>query len=107
MDEAARWVSSQLSNLGVESVEVIPTEGHPIVYGSLITPRKELPTILVYGHYDVQPIDPIDEWESAPFDPDIRDNNIYARGATDMKAQIVALFKGIEAIKRNSELGVI
>ncbi len=106
INDAARWVSSQLRDIGVASVEVIATEGHPIVYGSLINPGEQLPTILVYGHYDVQPIDPLDEWQSAPFNPHIRGDNIYARGATDMKAQIVALLKAVEAVIRTSQLPV-
>jgi len=103
---AANWCAADLHNLGMENVQVLPTDGHPIVLGSWLHAGSEAVTILVYGHYDVQPTDPIDEWLSQPFDPDIRGENIFARGATDMKAQIVAFLKAVEAFKNSGGLPV-
>lgn len=87
MAAAARWVADKLAAVGMKS-EVIPTKGHPIVYGE--SPKAQgAPTVLVYGHYDVQPVDPLDQWVSPPFQPEIRDGRIYARGATDDKGQML------------------
>jgi acetylornithine deacetylase/succinyl-diaminopimelate desuccinylase-like protein len=100
---AAEWVASHLMDIGIVKVRVLPTGGHPIVYGSWLQAGEERPTILVYGHYDVQPVDPIHEWKSSPFDPEIRGENIYARGATDMKAQLVAFLESVKAYFRSSK----
>ncbi|NLS93874.1 MAG: dipeptidase [Planctomycetaceae bacterium] len=87
MATAARWVADKLAAIGMKS-EVIPTKGHPIVYGE--SPKVDgAPTVLVYGHYDVQPVDPLDQWVSPPFDPEVRQGRIYARGATDDKGQML------------------
>lgn len=84
---AGQWMADKLAAIGVKS-EVIATKGHPIVYGE--SPKVEgAPTVLVYGHYDVQPVDPLDLWLSAPFEPEIREGRIYARGATDDKGQML------------------
>ena len=84
---AAEWMDNQFRGLGFES-EIIETPGHPIVVAE--TPRVEgVPTVLVYGHYDVQPPDPLEKWTTPPFEPSIRDGNIYARGATDDKGQML------------------
>lgn len=84
---AGKWVADKLASIGIAS-EVIPTKGHPIVYGE--SPKLEgAPTVLVYGHYDVQPVDPLDQWISPPFEPEVRDGRIYARGATDDKGQML------------------
>ncbi len=92
---AADWVVSQFESLGF-STELIETKGHPIVYAE--SPRVEgAPTALVYGHYDVQPPDPLDEWISPPFEPTVRDGNLYARGATDDKGQMLTHIKSAEA----------
>jgi acetylornithine deacetylase/succinyl-diaminopimelate desuccinylase-like protein len=101
--QAAEWVAAQLVDTGIEDVRVLPTGGHPSVFGSWLQAGDELPTILVYGHYDVQPVDPINEWKSSPFDPEIRGENIYARGATDMKAQLVAFLEAVKAYSRTSK----
>ena len=92
---AAEWVASQFKNLGL-ATELIPTNGHPLVYAeSPAMPGK--PVALVYGHYDVQPPEPLDEWISPPFEPTVRNGNIYARGATDDKGQMLTHVKGVEA----------
>lgn len=94
---AARFVTDQLNQAGMEHVKQIETPGNPLVYGDwLHAPGK--PTILIYGHYDVQPVDPLNEWQSPPFEPTIRDGNIYARGATDDKGQALALIEGVKAL---------
>lgn len=99
VQRAARYVAGALESTGLHNVKVIKTSGHPLVYGEwLEAPGK--PTVLMYGHYDVQPVDPIELWRSNPFEPDIRDNNIYARGAVDDKGQIYGLVKSLEALMR-------
>ena len=103
---AAQWTADAIGAAGLEHVQVIDTPGHPVVYGDwLHAPGK--PTILFYGHYDVQPVDPIDLWESPPFDATVRDGEIYARGAADDKGQVFMHFKAIEAhMKQNGRLPV-
>lgn len=102
----AEWVAAQLRSLGLQNVEVMPTSGHPVVYGEWLgAPGK--PTVLVYGHYDVQPVDPLNEWKAGPFEPTVRDDDyIYARGASDMKGQVHAFLKALEALLRHGELSV-
>lgn len=93
----ADWLAGQLRALAMDAVEIIPTAGHPVVYGEwLRAPGK--PTILVYGHYDVQPADPFDEWDTPPFTPTVRGEYLYARGASDMKGQLFAQLKAMEAL---------
>ena len=94
---AAQFVADALQRAGLENVEVIPTGGHPLVYADwLHAPGK--PTVLCYGHYDVQPPDPLDLWESPPFEPTVRNGNIYARGACDDKGQMYMHVKAIESL---------
>ena len=93
---AADFVADQLGKAGMQKIEIFQTPGHPLVYGQRIE-DEEKPTVLVYGHYDVQPVDPIELWESAPFQPTIRDGELYARGAADDKGQIFIHFKSAEA----------
>ncbi len=105
MERAAEWLARQLSAMGFKNVEVLPTAGHPVVYGEwLEAPGK--PTVLAYGHYDVQPVDPLDEWFSPPFEPTVRGENLYARGASDMKGQGHALLKALEAWTKSGGLPV-
>lgn len=95
---AAQFVADRLKRAGLENVQVIPTGRHPLVYGDwLHAPGK--PTVLCYGHYDVQPPDPLELWNSPPFDPSIRDGNIYARGACDDKGQMYMHVKAVEALR--------
>jgi len=101
MQTTAVFVADKLKSAGLSKVTVYQTEGHPIVYGEWLgAPGK--PTILVYGHYDVQPIDPIELWDSAPFEPVIKDNKIFARGATDDKGQLYVHIKSVEAFFKNT-----
>ncbi|HEX3872052.1 MAG TPA: M20/M25/M40 family metallo-hydrolase, partial [Pirellulales bacterium] len=92
---AGQWVLSQFTSLGLKA-ELVETAGHPIVYAeSLSAPGA--PTVLVYGHYDVQPPDPLDEWITPPFEPTRRNGNVVARGATDDKGQMLTHIKSAEA----------
>ena len=93
---AADWVREKLLALGFPEAKTIVTKGHPIVYAQWLVDNRQ-PTLLIYGHYDVQPIDPIDEWHSPPFQPTIRDGNIYCRGASDDKAQVLLVLAALEA----------
>jgi acetylornithine deacetylase/succinyl-diaminopimelate desuccinylase-like protein len=106
MVRTAKWITDRLTSLGFEKAGLLPTQGHPVVYGEYLKAGPSAPTILVYGHYDVQPPDPLDEWISEPFDPQVRDDNIYARGASDMKGQIVANLRAVEALVRAEGLPV-
>ncbi len=98
---AAQWVAAQMTEAGLES-SVIQTSGHPVVLGEWRQAPAAAPTILVYGHYDVQPAEPLDEWESPAFEPTIRDGDIYARGASDDKGQLFLHLKAIEAHLRTT-----
>ena len=94
---AAEYAAQQLQQIGFERVELISTNGHPLVYGEwLHAPAK--PTLLIYGHYDVQPVDTIALWDSPPFEPTIHDGNIYCRGACDDKGQTMLVFKALETL---------
>jgi acetylornithine deacetylase/succinyl-diaminopimelate desuccinylase-like protein len=100
IERCARWVSDHMQNIGVENVQIISTPGHPVVYGDwLHAPGK--PTVLLYGHYDVQPAEPLELWTSPPFQATIRGENLYARGAADDKGQVFIHLKSIEAYLKN------
>lgn len=92
----ASWLVSHLKSIGVPTVELHPTPGHPIVYAEYLG-APGASTYLLYGHYDVQPPDPLELWETPPFEPTVRDGKIFARGATDDKGQLFAHVKAIEA----------
>jgi acetylornithine deacetylase/succinyl-diaminopimelate desuccinylase-like protein len=98
VQRAAEWLARQLESLGTSQVRIFPTPGAPLVVGASIPPKGAAHTVLVYGHYDVQPTDPIEEWKSDPFSPDRRGEELYARGASDMKGQILAVLKAVESI---------
>jgi len=101
--KAANWLSNELKRVGLDGVEIIPTKGHPIVYAEKIISSK-IPTILIYGHYDVQPPDPLNLWTSPPFEPVIKDDKIYARGACDDKGQLYMHVKALEAMLASGQL---
>lgn len=102
----SQFLAEHLKAIGMHKVEIMPTEGHPVVYAEWLE-APETPTILIYGHYDVQPPDPLDQWESPPFEPQIRNKKIYARGASDNKGQFFAHLKAIEAyFKQDNRLPV-
>jgi acetylornithine deacetylase/succinyl-diaminopimelate desuccinylase-like protein len=92
----AHFVANQLRQIGMQQVQLFPTPGHPIVYGEWLGAPGQ-PTVLFYGHYDVQPVDPLDLWVSGPFEPTIRNGEIYARGSADDKGQVLMNLKGVEA----------
>lgn len=103
VNRAAEYISEKLQSAGADNVEIYSTAGHPIVYGEkLIDPS--LPTVLVYGHYDVQPADPIDLWNSPPFEPVIVDEKIYARGSCDDKGQMYMHIKAFELMMEKGTL---
>ena len=100
---AAEFLKEKLTAAGAAKVEICDTKGHPIVYAETIRDPK-LPTVLVYGHYDVQPADPLDLWNSPPFEPVIKDGRIYARGSCDDKGQVYMHVKAFETMMKNKSL---
>ncbi len=98
VERAAKFTADALKAAGMENIEIIPTAGHPLVYADwLHAPGK--PTVLLYGHYDVQPPDPLELWNTPPFEPTVRDGNIYARGSADDKGQFYMHIKAVEALR--------
>ncbi|HEY7284565.1 MAG TPA: dipeptidase [Vicinamibacterales bacterium] len=107
----AEWCADEMRRIGLENVKLIDTPGNPVVYGDWLHAEApgggHAPTILFYGHYDVQPVDPLDLWESPPFEATIRDGEIYARGSADDKGQVFMHMKAVEAhLKQNGRLPV-
>jgi acetylornithine deacetylase/succinyl-diaminopimelate desuccinylase-like protein len=102
---AGEWMAAQLRALGMQKVQIFPTARHPVVYGEWLG-VPGAPTVLVYGHYDVQPADPLALWETEPFVPTMRGENIFARGASDMKGQALATLKAVESLVRTGGLPV-
>ena len=96
----AGWLRNQLGTIGLEHASLLPTGGNPIVYGDWLHAGPDAPTALLYGHYDVQPPEPLELWESPPFEPTLRDGRVYARGATDNKSQVLLNLKAIETLLR-------
>lgn len=97
MQVAASWLVAAMKRINLENISIEETGGHPVVYADwLHAPDK--PTVLFYGHYDVQPVDPLELWDSAPFEPTIRDNKLFARGASDDKGQVFMHLKALEAL---------
>ncbi|MHB1922537.1 MAG: dipeptidase, partial [Chitinophagaceae bacterium] len=101
--KCAELLKMRLTEAGADRVEICPTRGHPVVYGEKLI-DTQLPTILVYGHYDVQPPDPLNLWKTPPFEPDIRDGKIFARGACDDKGQMYMHVKAFETMVRTNSL---
>ncbi len=105
MVKTAQYLVDQLMAAGVDKAEIMTTTGHPVVYGEkIIDPSK--PTILVYGHYDVMPVDPLNLWDSPPFEPEVRDGKIFARGAVDDKGQLFMQVKAFEYLAKSNQLAV-
>jgi acetylornithine deacetylase/succinyl-diaminopimelate desuccinylase-like protein len=102
---AAEWLATQLRDLGMQKVQIFPTAKHPIVYGEWLS-VTDAPIVLIYGHYDVQPADPLNLWKTGPFDPEERGEEIYARGASDMKGQIMVMLKAVESLVKTDGLPV-
>ena len=97
VQKTASWLAKHLKKIGMKKVKVMSTGGHPIVYAEWLG-AKNKPTVLIYGHYDVQAPDPLNEWKTKPFEPQIKNGNIYARGTADDKGQIFTHIKAIEAL---------
>ncbi len=105
VEQAAEWAASHLRNIGIENVKLMPTGGHPVVYGDWLK-KPDAPTVLIYGHYDVQPVDPIELWETAPFDATIKGDYLFARGSSDMKGQVMATMNAVESIMKTGDFPV-
>lgn len=98
VQHAAEWLVMEMSRIGLTNCQAIASEGHPVVYGEWLAAGADKPTILVYAHYDVQPVDPLDLWESPPFEPTVRDGRLYARGVIDDKCGAFINLKAFESI---------
>jgi acetylornithine deacetylase/succinyl-diaminopimelate desuccinylase-like protein len=96
VQRTAEWLAAQMQRMGLQHVAITPTGGHPVVYGEWLEAHGK-PTVLIYGHYDVQPVDPLDEWETPPFEPTVRGEEMYARGPADSKGQSHSVLKALEA----------
>ena len=95
---AGEWAAAALGRAGLEHVQLIESDIHPLVYGDWLHAGAEQPTVLIYGHFDVQPVDPLDLWTTPPFEPTVRGENLYARGAADDKGQTFIHVKAVEAL---------
>lgn len=105
VQKAAEWAADHLRGIGIENVNIMPTGGHPVVYGDWIK-KPGAPTVLIYGHYDVQPIDPLELWETSPFDAVVKGDYLYARGSSDMKGQVMATLNAVESIMKTGDFPV-
>ncbi len=103
---AAEWMAGQLRAIGMNQVQIMPTAGHPVVYAEWLGAGKAAPTVMIYGHYDVQPVDPLELWQSPPFEPVVRGDSLYGRGSADMKGQVLASLKAVEAVMRTGKMPV-
>ena len=103
MRKCAELVKKRLLDAGADKAEVMETAGHPVVYGEKIVDATK-PTVLVYGHYDVQPAEPLELWHSGPFDPVIKDGKVYARGSADDKGQFYMHVKALETLVKTGTL---
>jgi len=106
VQRGAEWVAAQLRSFNMDNVQIMPTGGHPVVYGEWLGAGKSAPTVMIYGHYDVQPVDPLELWTSDPFTAVVRGDYLFARGSSDMKGQVMASLKAVEAIVRTTGLPV-
>ena len=97
---AAEWVAARVTAAGMENARVMPTAGHPVVYADWLHAGADKPTVMIYGHFDVQPAEPFDLWTSAPFEPEIRDGCIWGRGASDDKGGMMTPILAVEALMR-------
>ncbi|HTE17650.1 MAG TPA: M20/M25/M40 family metallo-hydrolase, partial [Armatimonadota bacterium] len=100
VERAAAWVARRLTTAGLDGVRILPTGGHPVVYGEWLHAPGQ-PTLLVYGHFDTQPVDPLELWSQPPFEPVVRDGRIYARGASDDKGNMFIPILAVEALLRS------
>ena len=106
MQAAAEWGAAQLRSIGMEHVQILPTGGHPVVYGDWLKAGQDAVTMMIYGHYDVQPPDPLELWTTPPFEAAVRGDNLYARGSADMKGQVIASLKAVEAVMKSGDMPI-
>jgi acetylornithine deacetylase/succinyl-diaminopimelate desuccinylase-like protein len=106
MQRAAEWLADHMRRIGIDNVTIYATDGHPLVYGEKMSGNPDAPTALVYGHYDAQPAEPLELWNSPPFEPAIQGEYIYARAVTDMKGQVMAFLNAVEAILKVGDMPV-
>jgi acetylornithine deacetylase/succinyl-diaminopimelate desuccinylase-like protein len=106
MKRAAEWMAAQLRQIGIDNVSIYSTPLHPVVYGEWLKAPDNAPTVLIYGHYDVQPAEPLENWISDPFEPETRGENLYGRGASDMKGQALACVFAVEAVLSQGNLPI-
>lgn len=105
--ECAEYLKQHMESIGMQNAKVYPTKGHPVVYSDWLNAGPDKPTVLIYGHYDVQPVDPLELWTSPPFEAEVRGENLYARGSADDKGQVFIHLKAIEAhLSQNKSLPV-
>jgi acetylornithine deacetylase/succinyl-diaminopimelate desuccinylase-like protein len=104
MQLAAERIVHLLKSIGFKEAEIFPTAGHPAVFGQTIPGNTSVPTLLIYGHYDVQPIDPLELWKTPPFEPTVKGDRLYGRGASDMKGQIIACLSAVEAVLKQGDI---
>ena len=97
INRAAEWVAERLKTAGIEEVQILPTDGHPVVYGQWLH-ASDKPTIMIYGHFDTQPVDPLELWTHPPFEPVVKNDRIYARGASDDKGNMLIPILAAEAM---------
>ncbi len=106
INRAAAWTARKLESIGMRNVRVIPTAGHPVVYGEHLQAGDGAPTMLIYGHYDVQPAEPLELWKSGAFEPTVRGDELFARGASDMKGQVMATIAAVDAALQAGHLPI-
>lgn len=106
MLRTADTLAGLLQQAGLENIAVMPTLGNPVVYADWLHAGSSAPTVMVYGHYDVQPVDPLDLWTTSPFEPTLRGDQLFARGSSDMKGQVIASISAVRAILKNGPLPV-
>ncbi len=106
VQRAAEWVAARLEQIGMQKAQVLPTRGHPAVYAEWLGAGKAAPTVLIYGHYDVQPVDPLELWNTPPFEAVQMGEHLYGRGTSDMKGQVLASMKAVESLVRAGGLPV-
>ena len=98
LERCADWIVVEMGRIGFKNCRKIATTGHPVVYGDWLEAGADKPTVLIYAHYDVQPVDPLNLWETPPFEPSFRDGKLYARGAVDDKSGVFVNLKALESI---------
>jgi acetylornithine deacetylase/succinyl-diaminopimelate desuccinylase-like protein len=106
MVRAAEWLAARLTKLGMVKVQILPTAKHPVVFGEWMKAGEDAPIVLIYGHYDVQPVDPLDLWKTKPYDAVQQGDLLFGRGTSDMKGQAIATIAAVEAVMQTSGLPV-